>query len=302
MRILTNKSALGSNINKLWVLGAALAASTAANALTVVETNSGAALVNALLGGASGITVDGGSVNVIGLDTQSGTYSGFSFAGNGTAAAPAISQGNGIVLTSGVATVPVSNTSGAYGTVTDTGSSATIAAITGFDSYDQNRLAFSFSVGSGVTSVSSTFVFGTDEYPEFAGSQYSDGFAFVVDGVNFAKFQDGSIASLQSFSSNSNLFNNATSPYGIEYDGISQSLTITGLLNTSLTTHTIEIVISDTGDQAYDSAVFLAGLKAGTGIGGGITPSIPEPETYALMLAGLGVVGFVARRRKSMAS
>lgn len=26
---------------------------------------------------------------------------------------------------------------------------------------------------------------------------------------------------------------------------------------------------------------------------------IPEPETYALMLAGLGVVGFLARRRKS---
>ncbi len=26
--------------------------------------------------------------------------------------------------------------------------------------------------------------------------------------------------------------------------------------------------------------------------------AIPEPETYAMMLAGLGLLGFVARRRK----
>lgn len=31
---------------------------------------------------------------------------------------------------------------------------------------------------------------------------------------------------------------------------------------------------------------------------GSATPAIPEPETYAMMLAGLGLMGFLARRRK----
>jgi hypothetical protein len=31
----------------------------------------------------------------------------------------------------------------------------------------------------------------------------------------------------------------------------------------------------------------------------GPVPAIPEPETYALMLAGLGIVGFMARRRRA---
>lgn len=33
-----------------------------------------------------------------------------------------------------------------------------------------------------------------------------------------------------------------------------------------------------------------------------ITPSIPEPETYAMLLAGLGLLGFVTRRRKQNAA
>ncbi len=34
----------------------------------------------------------------------------------------------------------------------------------------------------------------------------------------------------------------------------------------------------------------------------GITTAVPEPETYAMMLAGLGLLGFAARRRKAKAA
>jgi PEP-CTERM motif len=43
-------------------------------------------------------------------------------------------------------------------------------------------------------------------------------------------------------------------------------------------------------DHDYDDMVF------------GVNAAIPEPQTYALLLAGLGVIGFVARRRLPRAS
>jgi hypothetical protein len=54
------------------------------------------------------------------------------------------------------------------------------------------------------------------------------------------------------------------------------------------------------GNYALNVLGFATGTQGGFYAGGLIaqTAPIPEPETYALMLAGLGIVGFIARRRR----
>ncbi len=66
---------------------------------------------------------------------------------------------------------------------------------------------------------------------------------------------------------------------------------------TGSTTHAFGTLAS--GDYYYQ----VTGIGAGTyggfyTISSEVTP-VPEPEAYALMLAGLGVIGFVALRRRS---
>lgn len=51
--------------------------------------------------------------------------------------------------------------------------------------------------------------------------------------------------------------------------------------------------------SAQDGLTGIAGMSAG-GSAEQLTP-VPEPETYAMLLAGLGLVGAVARRRKARA-
>ena len=59
-------------------------------------------------------------------------------------------------------------------------------------------------------------------------------------------------------------------------------------------------------DQQSDQAARLCGLRGTLAATSGFfnatvnfnAAPIPEPETYAMMLAGLGLTGFVARRRR----
>lgn len=52
-----------------------------------------------------------------------------------------------------------------------------------------------------------------------------------------------------------------------------------------------DVTLNGGGDISVDGGTFSVDIT--------ITPAVPEPETYAMMLAGLGALGFMARRRKS---
>ena len=84
--------------------------------------------------------------------------------------------------------------------------------------------------------------------------------------------------------------------YDSEYDGISNSLHLSGILDPMLSIHTLKLAIADTEDNAFDSAAYITNLQGGTATGGGgVNPpdpsSVPEPAPLlawgSLVAAGL---------------
>ena len=89
------------------------------------------------------------------------------------------------------------------------------------------------------------------------------------------------------------------------YGGLGQGCGFTGWINSDYTfassgNYLLEFGVINWGDTAYDAGMAFDGITvAGVPIDDVPgTPAIPEPETYALMLAGLAAVGFMTRRRR----
>jgi secreted PhoX family phosphatase len=75
-------------------------------------------------------------------------------------------------------------------------------------------------------------------------------------------------------------------------DGIAESMSVIATLRTANAESTGMHFI---GDKIY---VNVQHPQSGNDVLVEISP-VPEPETYAMMLAGLGLVGFMGRRRKA---
>jgi hypothetical protein len=273
-------------------IGAAIAVTGVASSAMALTVSTGATaddLVNEILGG--GTTYS----NV----TQTGSGVSFGTFSDGT---DSIGIDSGILITSGSAALAAGPNNGS-GTGLSTGGAglAELTALSGVTTYDAATLSFDFTTESG--DIFFEYVFGSDEYNEYVGSQYNDVFAFFINGVNVALIPGTStpvaINNVNNGSNSAYYVDNEAGPYNVEYDGFTTVLTASAL-GLGAGTHTITLAIADSGDSILDSGVFI---KAGS-----FSPTpptaVPELSATALgsvaMLLMFGALALNTRRRSDL--
>lgn len=160
----------------------------------------------------------------------------------------------------------IDNGAGGYGPLSN--------LVGGTPTYNAAILEFDFVPQS--DTVRFSYVFGSEEYPEFVGSQFNDVFAFFITGPglnpageNMAIIpgtnQPVTINNVNAGTNPQWFVNNGdgntapfnASPTFIQYDGFTKPLEAVSRVQCGQTYHLI-IAIADVGDPIYDSGIFLA--------------------------------------------
>jgi hypothetical protein len=158
---------------------------------------------------------------------------------------------------------------------------------------DLTQLDLSFFADSTAEKLFFEYVFGSEEFPEFGGSEFNDDFQLLLNGNNLAKLSDGKTVTINNLvpnadnraTDNSDYINNpvltGVAANIIKLDGFTKVLGFEGLLKQNQT-NVLSIRIKDVGDGNLDSAVFIKGGSLGTVK----AEAVPEPMTMGGLMAG----------------
>ena len=173
-----------------------------------------------------------------------------------------------------------------------------LTALSGFPTFDAAILEFDFVPE--FSTVQFQYVFSSEEYSDFANTNYNDVFAFFVNGINCAlvpgtnepvsvnTINNGNSVGGDPTPHHPELFRDNVRPnvtINTQMDGLTVVLTCTANVTPGVPNH-MKLAIADASDASFDSAVFLkaASLISGTTIttslagGGQAGPMIVVPQ------------------------
>jgi len=137
---------------------------------------------------------------------------------------------------------------------------------------DDMTLELSFDADSTVDKVFFEYVFGSEEFVEFGGTQFNDSFNMWLNGESLALLSDNQPVTINNLVPDPNdptsyhtdfIYNPVGSGVNTKLDGYTKNLTFEGQLIKN-STNTIRINVADWGDGILDAAVFIKGKSLGT--------------------------------------
>ena len=234
------------------------------------------------------------------------TVSNVTFAGHDRAAGRFIGGSgiigidSGVVLSSGnIANVIGPNRSDGISAVNLTPGDSDLDALSGQTTFDAAVLEFDFVPSD--SSVYFNFVFASDEYNEYANTDFNDVFAFLVNGVNCAMIPgttDPVTLNNVNKVDNASYYNNndltdGPAKFNTEMDGFTTVLTCAAPVTAEVTNH-VKLAVADSLDDAFDSNVFLEGGTFSTTNPNTTAPSVSAgPDAFGAEGSPIGLEGDV---------
>lgn len=269
------------------VFAATLGFATSSHALVITQETDANVLAASLTAGATGLTVTGATLS--GQDNGTGAVSSgtYSNASNTYGIGPGIALSTGNVSDYGDGPNTDTGFTTEYAVPATAAQEALLDPITGgtFDHFDVTQLDVTFDTTTG--EVFFLVVFGSEEFDEFVGNIFIDGFGLYLNGVNIASVGGDPV----NINHPDMAFLGGTELDGILAPGGNPALLFSG--SALPTGNTLTFIVADTSDAILDTTVYLASL-------GGTEPPPPPngaPEPGTLVLLGFGAFGLAFARR-----